>query len=556
MRSRFFVGKRKGSSSRFGLALLFLAAGMALPHLVLAAEEPAGNGPSGEGEAAAASPAESAGAATEGGRQAPAESAPAGSTPTGPPPAGPAPADFPIPATHETPPIRTGYRTSLESPLQFKAPSPINRLEEKIGYPIDGSLSARYRLRLSGSESDQDLFQVLSVQAGDREKNKVSGAFLGRLSEDIDGMASGGSYHRFGEITDSYDDNVNGRFYLGYVDLRKFALEDRLAVDTVRVGRQSFDESAEPFVFDGGRIDTKAFEKLKDLRFSAYGGLPAHYYESSPSGDAVVGVGAEASPIRRGRVRVDWTYVEDRRESLFDEGEAFRHKDHLVSAAFWQGFGDRFNVHGRYNLLDGESRDYLVRGTYREAPHDFFLQASFHHVVKVLRDFSTELDPYYSILREYKPFWEVDIHASKGIGRHVVVDGGIFFRELVDSEDESTFNHEFRRFFLTPGTRDWPWEGMSLSVTGDLWDADDTVLTAGAEVSQRFLKALVASFGSYYSLYRVDYLTGDERTHDRTFFWKLEYQVLKDLKLMGMYELERDDFDTYHTVELGLRYTF
>jgi hypothetical protein len=98
---------------------------------------------------------------------------------------------------------------------------------------------------------------------------------------------------------------------------------------------------------------------------------------------------------------------------------------------------------------------------------------------------------------------------------------------------------------------------MNISLTGELWDSPgDHVYSAGFDISQRFLKVLVASFGSYYSLYKVDFLSGEERTNDRTFYWKVEYQVLRDLKLTALYDLERDDINTYNTIEVGLRYTF
>jgi hypothetical protein len=438
------------------------------------------------------------------------------------------------------------------SPIQFSLPSPINQLEKKIDYPIDGTFTNRYRLRLlsGSSDSDQDFIQVLSMRFGDPEKNKLSGVFLGRLSEDIDGRAPSGQFDPFHEITDTYDSNVDGRFYLGYADLRHLDWMDRSGLEAIRGGRQSYDEGAESFIFDGGRIDTRAFEALKDFRLSAYGGLPVHYYDSRTSGEGVGGVGGEVTPFHQTRLRADYTYVKDIRAGFDDH-------NNLASFALWQGVGDQFSFHGRYSLLDGESRDYTVRGTYRDAPDDLLLQASFYQLLMTERDLSTELDPYSSILMDYQPFWEATFRASKGLGEHFLLDGGVTVRELINESDESTFNHEFQRYYITPSTRSWPAEGMNISLTGEFWNSTgDDVYSTGFDISQRFLKVLLASFGSYYSLYKVDFLTGQERVNDRTFYWKLDYQVLKDLKLTALYDLERDDIDTYHTVEIGLRYSF
>lgn len=514
-------------------------------NLVLAAEEAPGSVPPvAPGSAAQEAPAPQPAPATA---PVPAPAPAPASGPEVPPPAG-----FPINGSSWTPIEREHRRENQPSPIQFQAPSPINELEKKLNYPIDGSLSVRYRLRLTSDQSDQDLTELLSMRFGDPERNKVSGEFLGRLNEDLDGQGPRGEHRTFRDITDAHDQTADGRFYLGYVNLRRFAILDRLGLDTVRLGRQTYDESAETFTFDGGRIDTVAFEDLKWLRLSAYGGHPAHYFESSGEGDAVAGVGSEIRPIHRGRARVDWTWVQDR----FFGGETF--KNDLLSLAYWQGIGDHVTLHGRYNFADWESRDYLVRGTFQQPEWGFLFQAGFHQVIKTLFQYSTELDYYFPLLREYRPYWEVDLHASKGLGDHFVVDGGVLLRQLSSEDSEGIFNHEFVRYYLTPGTRNWPVEGMSLSLTGEVWDqpGEDEVYTLGGEISQRILKVLNASFGSTYSLYQYDFLSGQERIHDRTFYWKLEYQVLKDLKLAGLYRLERDDLSTYHTVEVGLRYSF
>jgi len=399
-------------------------------------------------------------------------------------------------------------------------------------------------------QHDQDLYQVLTLQAGDPSVNRVSGTFLGRLSEDIDGhnRASTG-FSVFDDITDTYQDNVNGRFYLGYVDLRRFGWMDRSQLELIRVGRQSYEETAETLIFDGGRIESRPFEDLHGLRLTAYGGLPVHYFESSPSGDAVVGAGAEAKTLPGGRARADWTYVEDRREE--DQERA-----HLISLALWQAIGRRFSLHGRYNLLDGQSRDYLVRGTYNEERADLLFQASFHQFLKTLRDLPIELDPYFSVVRELRPYWEVDLRASKGLGEHFVVDGGVDFRELRHEDQEGSFNHEFQRYYLTPSTRDFPFKGTTISVTAEYWQSSDDIFTAGGEVSQRLFRVFVASAGTYYSLYKFDLLSERERTHVRTYFGRLEYQLARNVKLQTRYEYERDDQFHYHTVEIGVRYAF
>ncbi len=436
------------------------------------------------------------------------------------------------------------------SPLQLELYSPLNDLERRLDYAIDGTLSARYIFRSSPGERDQDLYENLHLRLGNPERDQISAVFLGRLSEDIDGQRHRDGFSVFDNVTDSYDNNVNGRFYLGYLELRRMQWLDTAGIDRVRAGRQTYDETADFLIFDGGRIDSRAFKDLANLRLTAYGGLPVHYFESSPSGDALAGAGMELAPFRSTRGRVDWTYLEDRREDIHAS-------DHLLSAALWQSLGERFSLHGRYNLLNGDTRDYLVRGTYRETLIDFLLQASFRHSVQPLRDLSVELDPFFSVVRDYKPFWQVDVRGSKGLGEHASLDGGISLRELVHEEDQGRFNHEFVRYYVTPSTHDWPFKGTSVSLTGELWQSQgDQFFTLGGEVRQAILRALILAIGSQYSLYKYDFFSQEEKSHVRTIFGRLEYRLATDVKVHVLYSCEKDDVSTYHILETGLTYSF
>jgi hypothetical protein len=437
------------------------------------------------------------------------------------------------------------------SPIQFDLGSPIDGLEKTLGFAVDGSISGRYRFRSSpGDERDQDLYQNFDVRLGRPETDPFSAVFLGRLSEDIDGHSSGGGFDIYQDVSNSFSNNVNGRFYLGYLDMRRLEILDSMGLELVRVGRQTYDETADTVVFDGGRIDTRVFEDLAALRLTAYGGLPAHYYESSPWGDVVAGTGLELSPARRTRLRVDWTYLQDRQED-------FDASDHLISAAIWQAWESGLSLHGRYNLLGDETRDYFVRGDYRNAEHDLFLQASFRQLVTTLRELPLELDRYFVIQREYRPYWQATARASKGIGESFVIDTGVDIRQLVHEEDEGLYNHEFIRYYLVPATREWPIRGMSLSVTAELWDSEeDDFFTFGGEIRQRMLGALEVVAGTYYSLYKLDRFSENEKERVRTIFGRIDYDLARNVLLSVLYEYEKDDFTTYHTLETVFTYRF
>jgi hypothetical protein len=410
--------------------------------------------------------------------------------------------------------------------------------------PVHGSLSLRYRLRWTNDDTDQDLYGLFSFDVGDPETQAVTAHISLRGAVDLDGDRSHSEYYPFYSIEDTFGGSYNWRLYYAYADLHRIP-----GTGLVRIGRQMVHDTPEFAFVDGARIESEDLTKAA-IRFGAYGGLPTHLYESSSKGDFIVGAYGSARPWKGGKVRADWMYVRD-------ETRATIHNNNLFGVALWQNVARNIELHGRYTALESRNRDLLVRGTWYEPDWDLQLRASYYGLLTKQEALALEFDPYTSSLFEYRPYHQESLFLSKGFGDHFVVDGGIDLRQLKDDDDESVYNHEFQRYFLTPTLSDILLEGLSLSVTGELWDSDQNeISTLGLDITQRVDEQWRGSIGTYYSLFKYDYLSQREKDDVRTYYARIEYRYNANWRFHAGYEYEDDDYDNYSTLRVGALWSF
>lgn len=417
-------------------------------------------------------------------------------------------------------------------------------MENFLGFPIHGFLSARYDARFTPDDSDQDLFQMLSVDLGDPDRHRITGHFLGRLTEDLDGNTDRGRFYVFDNVTDTYKSNANGRLYHAYLDIHRLPV-----LEKIRLGRQLLYDTPAFAAFDGGLLETRELWDLK-LQLGGYGGVPVHLFESSPEGDVLAGVYAQARPWKGGRARFDWMRARDRATLGVNS-------DDLFGAALWQNLGEYLQLHGQYTFLEERSRDVQVRGTFQQPDWDFKIQGSYYELLEPQRDLALEFDPFFSVAFDQFPYRQTRWLASKGLGEHFLIEGGFDLRRLRNPGDEGSFNRDFERYFITPSVRDFPLKGLSASLTGELWESRGRDLwSAGADLSYQFNDRLKASIGTYYSLYKYDYFANREWDHVQTYYFKISTKWTRNLKTDLDYEYEDDEFDEYHHLRLGLIWSF
>lgn len=408
---------------------------------------------------------------------------------------------------------------------------------------LHGYAQLKYRVRWSENETDQDIYEYISMYAGDETTDKVSASIYGRMSGDIDGRRETDAYSEFREITDTYDDNINGRLYHAYLTIRELGTLSR-----VRFGRQEV-YSGETLYFDGVKIDSKEIRDF--LSISLYGGVPVHLYESSSSGDYLWGSGIEVKPRDGTLLRLDSIYVEDDSEIWGD------HNDELFILSGWQDITKNARIYGKYSFLEKKERDAQL-GCFIDIPeHHLTIEGSYFRQLEELRDFSLEFSPYYPVAGSYLPFEQYDVNVNKRICQNFGVGAGATIRELIDTAQETTYNHAFQRYYLSGSIYDLPVKGLNFTVTLDDWGTSiDDIRTVGLNGEYVLKKGWKLKAGSYYSLYKYDYYTGEENDDVRTAYIETTKKLSKNMDWKLRYEAEDDDFNVYHTVETSVKYNF
>jgi len=397
-----------------------------------------------------------------------------------------------------------------------------------------------YRYRATSTESDTDLYEILSLTYGNPDRDPVTAALMARLAEDLDGNRKVQGFYPFDSVDDARRSFATQRLYLAYLDFRTTGREL-----TLRGGRQILDEFPEAVSMDGGLARLQIGPRVV---VSAFGGIPVNLFEASPSGDAMYGGSAEWLPDR-GRYRFEYLHVRD--DNVFG-----LHKDDLLAWSIDESWGP-FNVHARYAMLEGESRDLVGRLTGSIPDAEFLFQAQVTYVFHRIEALSYPLDPYASFMMDLQPYLDVSLRASKGFGEIVTLDALFTARQFVHNGVETTYNHEFKRFELSPTIRKWPLEDLTLRISADYWNSSgNDFWTVSGDVSWALHRDITLWAGSSYALYSVDAFTGEEHERVRTYSIGLKIKVSKGSSMDARFMLEDNSIGTFRVFEFGFRHAF
>jgi len=407
--------------------------------------------------------------------------------------------------------------------------------------PVHGTITARYVGRESGGDHDQDAYVLVQAGVNDPDTDPWNAYVSGRVAEDLDGGINDGA-SPFHSMNDTHGDRTTTRLYEAWIETRASGF------DMVRIGRQEMWDTPAWVRFDGLRAETSPEGDWKQ-QLGFYGGQPAPL-ESSGSGDSIWGAWLKDRPWSGGRTRLDIMNVSD--EEQLDSGH-----DTLLSADVRQQVGTELGLEGTYTWLESTPLDLDLRATWARPADGWTGEVVYHELLNEQNVHAEEFDPFSTALLTYEPYWQAGVLLAKSFTNVVDLQGGWDMRRLNDAADEGDFNREYDRGFLTGAVHDVLVKGCSVTLTGERWSGDGSELdTWGVDVTQEWSKDVSASLGSYYSMYKDDFLLGQQDQDVRTWYAKLRLRSDPKLTWTFLFDHEDNSIATYDTLTVRAAWTF
>ena len=417
---------------------------------------------------------------------------------------------------------------------QPAAPETAAKPEKQRG-PLSGYLQSRYRLRSAGGDSDQDIYEVLGLDYADPKHPEFAAHFLGRGVFDIDGDSG----PLFSSVNDVDNGSVDADVYEGFVDVGTKDGRTR-----ARIGRMSEYLTPEIAYIDGLELRSR-IEGKNPLEFGAYGGRNVTFEGDTDTSDdnSVFGAFAEYRAWQGGRVRADWMHLNDA-QLLGDDN------NDLAGLGIWQSWSS-WSASGEYTNLEGRDRDLELRTRWSDEQGKSSVQLRYFELLEEQNQRALFLDPFSQSLQTYYPFRQLGLSGWHALTENTEIDAGIDFREVDDPNDVGTYNHDWNRYFATLTLRELiaKW---TVSVTGDYYDDDQSdYQTWGGSLSRPFGSGWDVALGSYYSLYKYDFYTAQERDDVRSYYGRLSWRRSDMWTFELLYEYEDDDLEEYNTLRCG-----
>jgi len=434
----------------------------------------------------------------------------------------------------DLPPLLQAYAVEAQAQVeQVAAETKAAKLKQERA-PLSVWLRSRYRVRTAGSQSDQDLYEVLAIDYEDPAHPEMEAHFLGRGAFDLDGNSGA----LLQSINDSRGDRIDADVFEGYVEAGTKNGDTR-----VRIGRQSDYLTPEIAHFDGVSVRSR-IEGPRGFEFGAYGGSNVTFDSSTSEDESLFGAFAQSRPWKGGRARLDWMHLNDDRLLGQDEND-------LVGLGLWQTW-KAWTASAEYTRLEDRDRDLELRARWSDEAGQTSVQARYFQLLETQNQRALFLDPFTQALQTYFPFRQWGLSGWRALSEDVDLDLGFDVREVDDSGDIGTFNHDWRRYYATVTWRELIANAWTVSITGDWYDDDQNESTAlGGDLSRDFGKVWKLSLGTYYSLYKYDFFTASERDDVQSYFTKLIWRHSDMWTFDLQYEYEDDDDEQYHTLRWG-----
>lgn len=431
------------------------------------------------------------------------------------------------------------------APAEAKAAPPANgnyAAQKPGGVVLDGYVDFRYRFRSTKDEvSDQDILTSLGfdLKLPGVGKKGLNFHFAGSSVWDVNDFPQTGS--ELNGLSETFDSRFHTYIYEAFAEM-----DPGGPIATARIGRQMLWRE-EGIRFDGAYVETR---RQGLFTFSVYGGVPVHFYESSARGDVVAGLGVKLHATKTLTFTVDEIYVRDRRNI---PGIPDREEDLLsVFGVEWRP-SQHFMARGSFSMLDDTERRQNFALSYVDSDNGFRASGEILRQNEFTELPVTEFSPFVTTLGAYSPYLEGRINASKTLFKPVELGGGYRIRRIIEGNGESLYNHEFDHVYGSLTLDPFPVEEFVVSLRGDLYESDDIHSGGGGlSIEKRFGKIARLTASTDYSLYRLDYLTGEERFRSREYALRARVNVTERVSVGAGYRFEIDAFNEYHVADFNL----
>jgi len=413
-------------------------------------------------------------------------------------------------------------------------------------FPVSGAATLETNYRFSPGKRDIDTSLFVRVDAGDDTRDRVTGGFSGRLSWDLDGLAS---HNRISaadaDFVDSNDidhKRMVERIYTAFVDLNRL---DPLT--KVRLGRQ-FHESYTGAHFDGIQVFADPGE---DTSLSIYGGVPVHYYDAAFTDDRLVGGTIRNRTLDKLTATLDLQQVRDSNRYYGTRD------DYLAVLGLTYSILDNLRASIVESVVSGQQRDLQGTMHYWNIENNLNMTLHYGWMPERLDSLADEYTPFADIMSGLEPYQLFSINAVKGIGDHFEMGAEVMLHELVHTTDESAFNKEYTRNQISFNLIDLPVDDLTTGVHWEYWDtSDDSEYSVGGDVRHRLARHHVMEAGTYYSKFKYRQFSLVDTLDVQTYYVRWRWALGLGRAFYIKAEVEDADDATYNTISATFMYRF
>lgn len=377
------------------------------------------------------------------------------------------------------------------------------------------SLSGIYERQVE--DKDADLRESLYYEFGSSQ-DKFHFEFYFSANQDLDGKKNSLDINDRRGKEEYY-------FHLAYVNFNfnKFKLW---------LGRM-YSQDYYDFHFDGGNF---LLNPARNLGIKVFGGIPVHLYDTSHSGDWMVGGAIDWKVNQTVQLGALYAVVNDR--IVLEKSGQYDQNDEVLQFATAFSYG-KWNFEPRLIGLNGKFQKTENKFTFTHLQKSLTIQLNYNQLFNEQDFVASDIGEFTAFLPDfnitYYPYYEASATVSKGISEKISLDGGVQLRKMDKEDIETTFNHSFVKYFLNFSFSKVITEKTNFLIGGTGWqnlgESKNFVGGAIASINQQIGRFFWVEMGTDFSRYRYDPTSLTEQENVYSYFanfrFKANYMELK-----------------------------